>query len=510
MALLPPLFFLAVLVASLITPTLCFCPHLCHCDNTALSANCSAAHLDSFPITLHPRLRQLQLRNNEITYISAGAVASYRRLRLLKLDNNRLQQLESASFAELSLLETLSLAGNQLQHLPIACLQGLHNLQELDLSNNMLRILPEDLLVSSGRLQRLLLAGNHLQSIPAFSRVGGLHTLDLTRNLFRRLPLEALSSLRGLRWLSVSFNSLSGRLVTSSVRWRLPEIEVLDLSGNDIQFDSRSFDGVASLRKLNLENVGLQRVSPLLLRHLPLLEQLDIGHNPFTRLSGDLLTPLPRLQVVSISFCPNLTHLAHNIFSSNIFLTSVYIHHNPRLTALDRRTFAHLNHLQHLDLRANSLKTLSSGAAKWHNLESLVLTGNAWRCDCQLDWLVALSARATLGDGGALCSAPVSLRGRHVHSLVDERLPCTSEAVTSIAIAAGVVSMLLLIVFITICACYRYRFRLRKMVQAAEWRQSVKNKRNETFVTHPRTYYYHDVYDVYDARDRRLVPVTEL
>lgn len=81
------------------------CPAKCHCGQD-LKVLCSAAGLNVVPITLNPRIEELDLSNNEINkFGTSDAFAVYPNLRRLDVSQNAIRALPDNGFQKQQRLE---------------------------------------------------------------------------------------------------------------------------------------------------------------------------------------------------------------------------------------------------------------------------------------------------------------------------------------------------------------------------------------------------------------------
>jgi Leucine-rich repeat (LRR) protein len=278
----------------------------------------------------------------------------------------------------LSSLRRLDMSGNQLGELSVSTMFSVvqSTLEDLDLSRNYIRFVISDALSDMESLERLNLSKNRIETIhlPNFRRLESLQSLDLSEN----------------RILNLS-NSMWENCIS---------LTVLNLSRNLIQFvEFEAFRGLHNLKELYLdENLLTATISfelPMSLRqliidgsrHLAAIDERSFGGGEW-----------PWLERLSISRCPALTDIQPHAFGRMRRLEVVKIADNPRLTTIDELSFIdksdvfwmesmETSTIQMLNLSGNSLGRVDGRLVNWTNLKQFDLTGNAWQCDCHLDWL---------------------------------------------------------------------------------------------------------------------------
>ncbi|GAA5874446.1 hypothetical protein JCM1840_000783 [Sporobolomyces johnsonii] len=185
-----------------------------------------------------PRLDEVNLNNNEISYLTGIP----------------------------STLRTLLIAANRITSL--TSFHHLLNLERLDLSNNQL-----DSVHQLGCLR---------------------HLRDLKADGNRIESLEGLAELDGLVRLSLKGNSLKGEVDLAGTKWT--RLETLYLARNKIS-SLRGLERLSSLTSLNLDHNALPSLSPS--ATLPRLRVLRLCNNPITELDVAFAPKLRTLYVDS-------------------------------------------------------------------------------------------------------------------------------------------------------------------------------------------------------------------
>ncbi|XP_043205622.1 insulin-like growth factor-binding protein complex acid labile subunit [Amphibalanus amphitrite] len=496
-------------LAALLSAVAAFCPPRCECDDITLTADCTGAQLDSFPITLNPRLRRLILVDNAIRRLDTSMVSSYTHLEFLDMRRNGMLSVQANSFERQQRLLELRLGQNQLGQLEEGVFNGLRRLRVLDLSANQLREVPDDALRPLQMLTDLDLSENRLAALSrdALSGAVSLRRLSLASNLLTAVPTEALQQLSQLDDLSLAGNSIE-RLSAGELGRAAPALTQLSLAGNRIApLPDGVFDGLSGLRQLNVADIGLDSADEETFAGLDRLEELHLSGNPLSRLGPAPLERLHRLTLLSVRACPGLNTIEPDTFKHNPALATLRLEENPNLTKLPDKLLLFLPLLRSLSLHANSLSSLTESTADWRNLAA-DLGGNPWRCDCALRWLAELPPEVNIS--GAICAAPDRLRGSSVRGLSAEDLDCGAADSSSMGLVIGLsVGAAVLLLALAVGACYRYRRRLHKMFKVLPWRERVGLKRKQEPYHRGQTYYCHDMYDPIHPRDKPI-PVTEL
>ena len=392
-----------------------FCPSGCNCDDSVPSARCVGVGLNVLPILFNPGLRRLNMAHNLISSLNDGLVF-FDRLEELDLSNNMLAYLGKDNFVEQVRLQELRLAHNNLTTLTPGAFHGLKSLTLLDLSHNGMVELQPGMLENAPRLTVLLLAHNKLHILVRYTFRGlrSLHVLDLCDNYFRDVPSSALHDLKSLKSLHLCRNRLT-RLEPDA--FTTPALTSLSLETNNIDhIEAGALQRLQNLQKLNLNDNLLREVPTALLSFLLMLDTLILSKNNFTTIEAGALKTLTRLATLEISRCPRLASLHPDAFAHCISLQRLTISHNPLVRHLPERLFTSLPRLRMLDLRANSLKSVSEASMPWGSLARLDLRDNQLMCNCSIRWLAALlgAANTSLAAPDVQCAAPEKLKGLYL------------------------------------------------------------------------------------------------
>ncbi|XP_008841584.1 trophoblast glycoprotein [Nannospalax galili] len=234
---------------------------------------------------------------------------------------------------------------------------------------------------------------------------------------------------------------------------------------------------LADLAALNLSGNHLEEVSAGAFEHLPGLRQLDLSHNPLSRLSpfafsdsnASIPAPSPLAELILNHVLPpeeqrdngtfegmvafesmvaaalrsgfalqglQRLELASNHF---LYLPRDFLAQLPGLRHLDLRnnslvslnyvSFRNLTQLQSLHLEDNALKVLhNSTLAEWQGLAQVrvFLDNNPWVCDCYMADMVAwLKETEVVPDKARLtCAFPEKMRKRALLNLNISDLNC--------------------------------------------------------------------------------------
>ncbi|KAL3737658.1 hypothetical protein ACJRO7_019227 [Eucalyptus globulus] len=321
-------------------------------------------------------------------------------LTILELHGNNLQGQIPISFANLTHLSVLRLFHNNLQGPVPVSFSNLTQLSELQLSYNNLSGDSLEWVVNLTKLTDLTISGNWLSSgFPSsFENLKQLFHLDLSGNNLHGDILGALRNLKDLEELHLESLNLNGVLDVNDL-FTLKNLRWLVLSNNSISFTKSFINATMSeLIYLELDSCNLTEF-PQFIGYLSELQELSLRHNIIqgtiprwmwnnskeslrhVDLSHNLLTGFENNQT-NLSL-PNLNYLD---ISSNLLKTTlpvpppsvtVYIISNNFLFGEVPKSICEVSSLTMLDLSNNNLNgTLPPCLGSIHPLSLLNLARN--------------------------------------------------------------------------------------------------------------------------------------
>ncbi|XP_049861284.1 insulin-like growth factor-binding protein complex acid labile subunit [Schistocerca gregaria] len=330
----PPLGLQLLVLASLSSAGAAIrCPEACRCgqSRTRTAADCSSSSLSSAPAGLDAATTILDLSYNRLAALRNGSLSRVSSsLQKLVLLENVIAEVESGAFQGFSQLWWLSLENN-----------ALHNLHPYTFSG-------------APKLWKLILSGNPLH-LPLdggpFLVAPHLRILELSRCGISTVPPATFRNLTGLWTLRLKENRL--RAVDGLTD--LPELEVLDLHGNEIvSIRPDAFIAVPKLKQLNVSSNPLLVPSSGTFLNAAHLSFLDLSRTNVTRLGPDVFSGTPALTVLRISKTP-LSWIDSRAFSNLSQLERAALDNNA-ISTLDASTFSSNGQLLELDLSGNGLE----------------------------------------------------------------------------------------------------------------------------------------------------------
>ncbi|XP_061189712.1 G-protein coupled receptor GRL101-like [Saccostrea echinata] len=200
----------------------------------------------------------LDLSNNKLktSYVFRGT-------EILLIRNNLLESVvKSLDKTYIKTLKTLDMSFNRITHLHLEDFTYFFNLMYLDLQSNNISWIDDETFEELSNLCFLDLSSNLLQSIKRsfFQNLEKLQYLYLQRNLISTIEVESFYSLKSLVILDLSNNkitSLKGKYFRN-----LEELRYLYLQNNKFQVSEGMFDGLSSLRLMQVDFFSLCCAKP--------------------------------------------------------------------------------------------------------------------------------------------------------------------------------------------------------------------------------------------------------
>ncbi|NWS75828.1 GPV protein, partial [Crotophaga sulcirostris] len=451
------------------------CPEKCDCSSKN-AIHCSGPHIkDLESLNLPCDMTQIHITGTGVTYLQ-DVFSRMVGLQHLILSSNNISLISPMAFKGLRRLKTLKLLDNKLIELPPDVFDDMVQLQQLILENNRLKSIEENLFNRLTSLEELFLNKNQLTALPSgvLKKLAKLKVLNLSRNSLAALPTNIFSALTGLEKLMLYFNRLSS--IEPGVFDSLKELLELFLHSNNIQsIAPDAFHCLHKLRSLTLSRNKLEVLPPGLFLHLHDLSKLTLYRNPLkslpevlfgemrhlgslwlyhTKLStipDFVFSNLTNLELLVLSFNPELSVLPKNVFSGLNELRGLSLHTNNisslpegiflslqklqnislfgmRLEALPRNLFHNLKHLQKVYLNNSKLQSLPGDFfTTLPELQEVILDDNPWKCDCQIldfqEWLQK-SMEIVKNAPSLMCDSPLALQNISLVALTDDHLKC--------------------------------------------------------------------------------------
>lgn len=284
----------------------------------------------------------LDLSNNRIRDIKAGAFLGLVSLRQLYLANNLIDRIEPGTFHTLTNLEVFVLAGNRIIEVPDYEFTS-REMRFFNINNNHIKRIPQTALLYLQSAELIDLSLNDLDFLHpvTLSNVKSGVKLVLNNNHLQNLSMTFNSTSLGKQY---SILEASGNLITSLNNNTLGEFYKLRLISIDLSFNYISdvhvetFDNFTTLNSLYLSHNRIKSIHPELFRMLKSLSSLDLSYNQLTNSIFDVNLPDT---ITAVNYSHNqISYFREYHWTSKLKRTYMYIDvSNNSIRYLDANRF---------------------------------------------------------------------------------------------------------------------------------------------------------------------------
>lgn len=241
-------------------------------------------------------LTKLSLDGNQLDTIEIRVPT----LEILSLESCHLRVFDELSSKELNEVIYLNLKNNQISNLTATSFNHMYMLETIDLSDNNLGVLDSRIFRKNLELDKIILDNNLLKTLPNFF----IQTADgafkvtyfscnncgissITNQVFANMPELSTLLLARNNLDSLNDNSFSNLL----------DLIKLDLSDNQIRMiDEHAFSNNKKLRVINLSGNPLKSLDPIIFKENSVLKTLDVRCTQLKTLWSNHNTMLPSLE----------------------------------------------------------------------------------------------------------------------------------------------------------------------------------------------------------------------
>ncbi|CAG9134951.1 unnamed protein product [Plutella xylostella] len=362
------------------------------------------------------RLVVLDLSHNLVAGITTKMFKDLFFLQILNLSNNSIDHIEDNAFSPLFNLHTLNLGNNKLLTIEGHVFNGLYILNKLSLNNNKLSFISEQAFKNCSDLKELDLSSNQLTKVPeAISKLPSLKSLDLGENLLTDITngsFENLSQLTGLRLIDNQIGNLSAGMFRG-----LASLQVLNLAKNKVQaIDTETFQRNTQLEAIRLDSNFISDINGVFVSLTKLLwlnlsenhlvwfdyafipgslKWLDV-HANFIEILGNYYKIQNELHVKTLDASHNrLVAISPMAIPNSVELLFI---NNNFISNVDTDTFLEKRNLTRVDIYANEIENLDINSLRISRVDAeralpeFYMSGNPFRCDCSMKWLLTINA----------------------------------------------------------------------------------------------------------------------
>ncbi|CBY34307.1 unnamed protein product [Oikopleura dioica] len=351
-------------------------------------------------------LKELILINNQLE-LSVDMFKEFKMLEILKLDGNNIESLPQFAFSGLTNLKELSLRNNE-----ISCIANdtftpfdMHKLSRLDLYENNLQEIGDGTLQQLSTLEYFNILNNpvncnclfqstakYMQSMQkqiAFSSpkcnepqyLEGFYILDIPLSDLKCAPGET-------DHVKCQTGSKCPRKCHCNEKTKIVDCSNLQLTTIELEMIP------TETKELLLKNNQIESLPEL--HRFKELELLDLSSNRIRGISPNTFS-LPKLKFLMLA--------------------------GNRIGCLIENSFAGLPNLNMLTLNENRIKKIPESAFPaqvLNSIDRISLSDNELDCDCKLEWLARWIQQEHTETGEAECASPSKLKGL---TLLDRQIP---------------------------------------------------------------------------------------
>ncbi|XP_042316892.1 toll-like receptor 7 isoform X2 [Sceloporus undulatus] len=356
--------------------------------------------------------RSCKSKDKEVTYtfpfVTEASCRNYGET--LDLSRNNIFYITRSDFQQLTYLKCLNLSSNAMsQALNGSEFKYLSGLKYLDFSNNRIDLVYPNAFQWLKELEILNLSDNSHY----FKAEGITHLFSFTKHLVKLTTLimngNEISTSTDKGMASHSLKILEFRRNRLDILWR-------DGTPDHYSF----FKNLTKLEKLDISENSLDSIPPDVFDGLPpKLKELRLANNNMKTFKWDKLLVLEKLEVLDLS--NNLLTTVPRELSNCSKTLQKFLLQNNRIKKLTDNFLQDAFPLKYLDLSFNKIKTLRKSSFPKNvinNLDTLVLNGNPFKCNCDLVWFAwwinQTSVTIPLLATDVTCAGPGAWKGKSV------------------------------------------------------------------------------------------------
>ncbi|XP_046355806.2 toll-like receptor 4 [Haliotis rufescens] len=539
----------------------CF-QNLCKCSPNCVICTNRGMNLTSIP-DLQTSTTSLNFSSNYLSGITRKTLRNITQLKDLILRNNSITDISADAFQDMKWLEVLDLRYNNVHEEVLQ--KSFHSLQNtvrsIDVSNNRyLWNLTDDFVrgLSRLKLKILLIEHAHIRQLnfSVISRLKSLRVLNVAHNDISWTTADVPWYLTNISFLSNSLTELPKFCVhtnysklrsldlgenaishLSNVSMKcLTDLEHISFTDNFLwRMRSDTFSSLSNLKYISFNNAfrtystdevleeyafnnsavkklilaGITKfgyldyiVNPKALRGCTGVTWLDLSYNPMIYLNNSylkaLLSGLDKIEVLRMPRCQ--LSFFPSVISNFRELKEIDLHGN-RIMSLDPGVFTNLTKLKTLNLSQNAIQVVSEALFSIpirEQLSKVNLAFNNFVCTCAnlwfVTWVKADKSKFLNFPESYRCGYPLNLKSTLlIDANVSEETCRISPYVFPIVYGFSLVSIVLIVV---ISIAYRLRWRIRYYIHMFRYkrRKQVDEER-----------YIYDAFVVYCEADSRWV-----
>lgn len=284
------------------------------------------------------KLTKINFSENNISIIEADIFVGLHNLTTINLSNNKIVMLYKNTFSEMKNLGSLNLKHNLIETIETGTFKNNKKVYRLTLVNNPIHTIDENVLITLIEKENGLILDvelpcemvrfdssflQHHTNVDSKKRkIDDFFTYNIVYNSICKYKI-----FKNLKYLNITGNQLDAHTVSEILRTLGSEIEILDLSSNDVPFLDRSlFVTFTNLKYVNLRNTkvttdmdGYYSLISFgeLFRKFEKLEVVRLEENPITILDADIFSMAMNSVEIHLT-CENVKHIDTSFLNKSL------------------------------------------------------------------------------------------------------------------------------------------------------------------------------------------------
>ncbi|CAC5400566.1 unnamed protein product [Mytilus coruscus] len=380
-----------------------------------------------------------ELPNDMFKYLSGANLT-------LSLRYNLFNTLNSSVFSPICYLKQLQVTYNEIVNVDVI---GLRTTEVLDLSNNNIYAIPNFCKNSDEsfvpHLKYLSLAYNAIRTInkESFKCLDNLKDLIMDGNRFRSLDNNIFALLHNLRTLAMGVNQQLKKIAPFA--FNSSSLQVLHLYSNHFQYSESKF----KKKRFNPQTI---------FQTIPNLTELDLSQNYMNdyAIVQELFSSTRNIQKLTL-ISSDISAIPEEILQKMPNIKSLNLQGNE-IELWDKSLFENLPSMRELYLGGNNIHVInetSFPANLLKSLEVLELSGNQYRCTCEIKWFLDTIRSTNLSTkmqkkwpSRYICYYPEHLRFTRLADYFPTIAECNSLNIVYLIIITACSSVLILLFFV--------------------------------------------------------------
>ncbi|XP_076460570.1 slit homolog 2 protein-like isoform X2 [Babylonia areolata] len=380
------------------------------------------------------KLRRIDLSNNQISFVAPDAFSGLHQLSSLVLYGNKITELPPGVFNGLTSLQLLLMNANKITCVRVDAFKDLHALHLLSLYDNKIQSLANGTFAPLKNIQTLHLARNpficdcNLQWLAEYLKENPIETSGARCESPRRMRRKKITRVKPQKYkCKGSEVHRTMKAGTCMIDRECPRDCVclgtsVDCSGRGLT----AIPGAIPLytTELKLATNQIKRISADgLFKRLPNLQLLDLSENDIHDIEDGAFEGAAKLTDLQLSN-NELTQLTGKVFMGLTNVKSLMLRGN-KITCINNVTFSETSRLTLLSLYDNQIRCVMKGSFdRLHYLSTLNLMANPFNCNCHLGWLADWLKSRNVITGTPTCTAPHNLKNTPIQDLKTKDFVC--------------------------------------------------------------------------------------